>query len=153
MVTHAAQPRIVVGFDGSDASIEALREAARFASLLGATVDAMICWDFPGFYAAPYALGASDFESTARQILHDTVQGAFDGDTPANVSVRMVQGPARSTLIDASKGAAMLVVGRRGRGGFGGLLLGSVSSACVAHAHCPVLVVHPPQEEGRPTYD
>ncbi len=47
----------------------------------------------------------------------------------------------------------MLVVGRRGRGGFGGLPLGPVSSACVAHAHCPVLVVQPPKEEGLPTYD
>ncbi|MBG0740648.1 universal stress protein [Paeniglutamicibacter antarcticus] len=153
MVTQDAQARIVVGLDGSDASIEALREAARLASLLGARVDAMTCWDFPGFYAAPYALNASDFESTARQVLDDSVQGAFDGDIPSNVSARLVQGPARSTLIDASKGAAMLVVGRRGRGGFGGLLLGSVSSACVAHAHCPVLVVHPPKEEGLPTYD
>jgi nucleotide-binding universal stress UspA family protein len=48
-------------------------------------------------------------------------------------------------LIEESKAADMLVLGRRGHGGFGGLLLGSVSSACVAHAHCPVLVVHSPE--------
>ena len=45
-------------------------------------------------------------------------------------------------LIDESISAEMLVLGSRGHGGFAGLLLGSVSSACAEHAHCPVLVVH-----------
>ena len=61
------------------------------------------------------------------------------------MEIRLVQGHPRSTLIEESKSADMLVLGRRGHGGFGGLLLGSVSSACVAHAHCPVLVVHGPE--------
>jgi nucleotide-binding universal stress UspA family protein len=58
-----------------------------------------------------------------------------------------VRGAARQALIEASKGARMLVVGRRGHGRFGGLLIGSVSSACVAHAHCPVVVVHVPEPD------
>lgn len=53
--------------------------------------------------------------------------------------------PARQ-LLNESEGAEMLVVGSRGLGGFAGLLLGSVRSACAEHAKCPVLVVHPKPE-------
>jgi nucleotide-binding universal stress UspA family protein len=49
-------------------------------------------------------------------------------------------------LIDASKGAEMLIVGSRGHGGFVGLLLGSVSARCAEYAHCPVLVMHGDEE-------
>jgi nucleotide-binding universal stress UspA family protein len=75
----------------------------------------------------------------------------FGGDRPAGLVTRVEQGGAARILIDVSQGANLLVVGSRGHGGFAGLLLGSVSSACAEHAACPVLVVHgetPPPTPG-----
>ncbi|MET4094372.1 universal stress protein [Arthrobacter sp. UYCu712] len=133
---------IVVGVDGSDASIEALRHAQGLAGPLSAKVVALACWDIPAVYDGYVAMGINDFDVRAKEILQEAVEKAFGPETPANVETRLVQGHPRRTLIDLSGSADLLVLGRRGHGGFGGLLLGSVSSALVAHAHCPVLVVH-----------
>lgn len=136
---------IVVGVDGSDASVEALRRAQSLAGPLSAKLVALSCWDIPQMYDGYVAMGIDDFDIRAGEILQDSVVKAFGTETPANVETRLVQGHPRRMLIEASRSADMLVLGRRGHGGFGGLLLGSVSSACVAHAHCPVLVVHTPE--------
>ena len=144
MSEAAAVRTILVGVDGSDASVEALRQAQALAVPLSATVIALACWDVPPVYDGYIAMGIDDFDVRAAEILQEAVVKAFGPDTPANVETRLVQGHPRRRLIEESKTADMLVVGRRGHGGFGGLLLGSVSSACVAHGHCPVLVVHAP---------
>ncbi len=136
---------IVVGVDGSEASVEALRHAQGLAVPLSATVIALACWDYPQVYDGYVAVGIDDFDVRAEQILTEAVAKAFGPKTPGNVQMRLLQGHPRPALIEESKSADMLVLGRRGHGGFGGLLLGSVSSACVAHAHCPVLVVHAPE--------
>lgn len=138
-------PKIIVGVDGSQASIEALRESQKLAVPLGATVEAWTCWEFPIGYEAYLAMGVDGFARPAQESLEAAVRKAFGPEQPRNVVARLVHGPARSSLIDASRKALLLVVGRRGHGGFRGQLLGSVSSACVAHAHCPVLVVHTPE--------
>ena len=137
---------IVVGVDGSEASVEALRHAQGLAVPLSATVIALACWDYPQVYDGYIAVGIDDFDVRAGQFLAEAVAKAFGPETPGNLKMRLIQGHPRPTLIEESKSADMLVLGRRGHGGFGGLLLGSVSSACVAHAHCPVLVVHAPEE-------
>lgn len=137
--------RILVGVDGSDASIEALRHAHRLAAALGSEVDATAFWDYPQAYAGYVAVGLEEFEEQAGAVLRDAVENAFGGDTPSNVHPRLVRGHPRDALIEASRHADLMVVGKRGHGGFAGLLLGSVTSALVAHAHCPVLVVHIPE--------
>jgi nucleotide-binding universal stress UspA family protein len=66
-----------------------------------------------------------------------------DTRAPAGVTVvrSAQQGPAAEVLVESSRDADLLVVGRRGRGGFVGLLLGSVSQRCAERAHCPVVIV------------
>jgi len=69
------------------------------------------------------------------------VQELFGQERPSRLSLSVHKGDPAQILIDRSRRAAMLVVGNRGRGGFSSLLLGSVSSKCIHHSACPVLVV------------
>ena len=89
-----------------------------------------------------YALGTVDLEDGARSVLNDTISQVFGDPGPDYVSAGLVQRRPRQALLEASDGVDMLLVGRSGRGGFPGLLVGSASQACIAHARCPVLVVN-----------
>jgi nucleotide-binding universal stress UspA family protein len=134
--------KVVVGVDGSESSVQALRLAARLAPALDARIHAVACWDFPQMYAGYVPPDFAAFEESAAKTLAEAIAKAFGPDAPEGMSQELVRGPAPAKLVDAGAGAAMLVVGRRGHGGFLGMHLGSVSSACVSHADCPVLVVH-----------
>ncbi|GAP54278.1 hypothetical protein AHiyo6_08430 [Arthrobacter sp. Hiyo6] len=107
---------IVVGIDGSDASVEALRQAQALAEPLGAHVVAMACWDYPPVYDGYVAMGINDFDVSAGEILKETVAKAFGPETPENVESKLVQGRPRPTLLEASRNADMLVLGRRDMG-------------------------------------
>jgi nucleotide-binding universal stress UspA family protein len=93
--------------------------------------------------ADPYGGGyvLEQLQSAGRSALDEAAAVAAARGVEAEV--RLETGSPAYALVDASKGAALLVVGSRGHGGFAGLLLGSVSVACVHHAHCPVVVVRP----------
>lgn len=132
--------RIVVGVDGSEASVTALRHAVRLANALNVSVVAVASWRFPSGYTV------DNFEYSpaedANSILAGAAKSAFDGHAPGWFSTATFEGNAADVLIEESRGAAMLVVGSRGHGGVAGLLLGSVSAICAERASCPVLVVH-----------
>jgi nucleotide-binding universal stress UspA family protein len=133
--------RVVAGVDGSDASLAALRWAVGHARRTGALVEAVTAWMAPTAYDwLPEGSGV-DFEGAARQILDDAL-GAVAGLAPGVPLLRQVSpGHAAEVLVRASKGADLLVLGCRGRGGFAAQLVGSVSLHCVMRAHCPVLVL------------
>lgn len=148
-VESLAKMKIVVGVDGSDSSVEALRQAQLFAVPLAADVEALACWEYPNMYANYVALGIGGFREHAQELLDGAVSKAFGTKRPSNVRTRLVEGLARTILIEASEDADLLVLGPRGHGGFAGLLLGSVTSACIAHAHCPVLVARARSAKGQ----
>lgn len=136
--------RIVVGIDGSDNAKQALRWAAKQAGYTGASLDVVAAWEYPvtyGWVAVPNE--DWDLAGYAKKAADEAVADVFGGDVPASVSTRVIQGHAAEVLVEASKGAELLVVGSRGYGGFADALLGSVSTYCVHHAHGPVTVVRP----------
>ena len=138
--------RIVVGVDGSATSIAALRRAAHIAEALQCRVVGVTVWHFPQSWPGYQNNGWSP-EDDAKSIAADAADTVFGAHPPAWYSSIVREGSPARQLLNESTGAEMLVVGSRGLGGFAGLLLGSVSSACAAHADCPVLVVHPKQEK------
>jgi nucleotide-binding universal stress UspA family protein len=68
-------------------------------------------------------------------------QAQSEDDHPVLVSTRVMEGPAAQVLLDAGRGAELMVLGSRGHGAFAGMLLGSVSQHCVQHATCPTVVI------------
>ncbi|NVM94233.1 universal stress protein [Arthrobacter wenxiniae] len=149
MNTEAVTGRVVVGVDGSASSVMALREAQHIAQATGARLDVVSCWNIPATAAPPVESIAEGIKEAAWQRLQEEVAVALGSPAPDNVSTRLLQGQPRQELIELSKGSDLLVVGRRGFGGFAGLLMGSVSRACVAHAHCPVMVVNAGERDER----
>ncbi|WP_426303266.1 universal stress protein [Arthrobacter sp. R-11] len=142
MAKRPKREKVIVGVDGSEESVEAVRQACRLALATGRDVEAWTCWEFPAGYEAYVAMGIDGFAHEAATALQHAVAKAFNGEVPPGFRTRLVHGSPRTELIAASRHASLLVLGRRGRGGFRSLPLGSVSASCVAHAGCPVLVVH-----------
>jgi len=139
--------RIVVGVDGSDESVASLRWAVDEARLRNATVEVVHAWHYP--YAvsteitgmAAGVLNRDDFEQAGRAQLDHAIEEAGAATAGVPIVPVLVEGSAAGRLLEAAAGADLLVLGSRGRGGFVGLLLGSVSQQCSHHAPCPIVVV------------
>lgn len=142
-VTTVSTRRIVVGVDGSVDARRAVDWAIEEARLRGWTLELVHGIDVGVAAASPYGSGVvlEQLQDAGRQLLDDEVARvrALGVEVTGSFDI----GSAAYALIEASRDAGLLVVGTRGHGGFHGLLLGSVSTACVHHAHCPVVVVPP----------
>jgi nucleotide-binding universal stress UspA family protein len=140
------RPHVVVGVDGSEESCRALRWGAYLSRATGARLNAVTIWHLPATYAwsegYTYMPSTWDILGEAEKLLAQTVDAAFGADRPADLHQSAVEGRPTEALLELSRTATLLVVGSRGRGGFKGMVLGSVSAACAAHALCPVVVVH-----------
>lgn len=138
-------PRIVVGVDGSENSIEALRWALDEGLRRDASVEAVFACLQPYLGELRFAMRQGDrdpFEREAVETLEHAVEKACpDVQVRDRISQCLVHEAPTAGLLQRAEGAELLVVGARGRGGFLGLILGSTSTQCVNHAPCPVVVV------------
>jgi nucleotide-binding universal stress UspA family protein len=142
--------RVVVGVDGSAGSRAALVHALEDAARRGAAVEVVTAFEHPEYWAPHYVPPVITIEELREDVRRDIetvvqeITGEFADRVEAlpPVTVHPVPGGAAHALLRAAEGADLLVVGSRGRGGFAGVLLGSVGLLCVLHAPCPVTVVH-----------
>lgn len=146
-VTGPPTGPVVVGVDGSELSVGAVALAFREASLWETSLVAVHAWSAPSVTAselAAYGLSEPDTVEPTRQVhaalLSESLAGWREKHPDVQVVESLVRGHPSQALIDASADARLLVTGTRGRGGFAGMLLGSVSSAALHHAHCPVMI-------------
>jgi nucleotide-binding universal stress UspA family protein len=145
----AAGPRpVLVGVDGSPVSEGAVQFAFESAALRRVPLTAMyVWWQLPTHTFGPDLPRRDGYDEAleeAERLLGEMMAPWIAKYPDVEVRLRAVQGMNPShELVEASREAGLVVVGSRGRGGFAGLLLGSVSRDLVGHAHCPVAVVHP----------
>ena len=139
----AWQGRVVVGVDGSDTSLAAVKWAADEARRRGCGLTLVASISPPvsaaGFGPAyPPALDLlGSLQTEAQSMLDEVSASVTDVDVMTHVEV----GSPSGVLIQASEHAALVVLGSRGRGGFKGLLLGSVGAQVASHTDCPTVVI------------
>jgi nucleotide-binding universal stress UspA family protein len=133
--------RIVVGYDGSPSSADALDWAARQAQLTDGRLEVVMTWQWPPSLGWSVPI-PDDFdpEADVRRTVETALAPVRERHPGVPIETRVANGHPAPVLVEASKGAGLLVVGSRGHGEFAGMLLGSVSEYCATKAHCPVLV-------------
>ncbi|AFM15844.1 universal stress protein UspA-like protein [Mycolicibacterium chubuense NBB4] len=152
--TSARNARIVVGVDDSPSSQGALEWAAREAELRKAPLVVLYAATLPlgTWPVAPVPTGLMEWQrQIGRDILDDAV-GIVKDLTHGSVAVsaEFAISTAAGALTEASRDAALVVVGSRGRGALARTVLGSSSTGVVHHAHCPVAVIHDGEPVPRP---
>ena len=147
-----ADGQVVVGVDGSEQATTAVRWATREAARRGTALRVVHAWVWPLYRIsldpAPGAPPGAGLRAVAEQVLADAVRTARDIDSRVEVDTELVVGEPATALLRVAETAGLLVVGNRGVGGFGGLLLGSTGVSASARARCPVVVVRGDVDRG-----
>jgi nucleotide-binding universal stress UspA family protein len=135
--------RIVVGVDASETSLKALRWAMEEARLRGTSVEIVHAFPRPELVGMTMVVtlpSDEELREASEQVLEEAL-AAVGGPGDLTVTRNVGAGGPASVLVEAGRGADMVVLGSRGLGGFRGLLLGSVTQQVIAHAPCPVVVI------------
>jgi nucleotide-binding universal stress UspA family protein len=141
-----ATGKILVGVDGSANSAAALRWAVAEAELRRAQVVAFFAWGYvpPGHAGDGRTFDAEYTAAAADAALADAVDDAVGAEVAGGIERRVVCDLAPKALLSAAAGADLLTIGARGVGGFRGLMLGSVSQACLHHTTVPLAIIRAP---------
>jgi nucleotide-binding universal stress UspA family protein len=155
--------RIVIGVDGSAASVAGLRWAVREADLREAELHAVYAWDGPERPRAPYAAisglpSLDDDRAAAAALLAGSLRAAFGLAPQIPLRAELVEGRAERVLLDRAVGAELLVLGSTWQPDQLQHVAGPVHRACLRGAPCPVVVVgyveglvtHDPKATARP---
>lgn len=135
--------RIVAAFDGSEPARQALRFALDEGRARQAEVVVVHVWH--PIYLAMAPVSALDlYEEESRQLLDSALEEADGSGLPVPIQRVSEGGSPAAVILEQAADADLVVMGSRGRGGFKGLLLGSVASQVTHHAPCPVIVVPQP---------
>jgi len=133
--------RVLVGVGDSLASVGVLRAAAQVAEELDAELLAVKSWVAPPTLPGSRPELHDEARATASHALERQVAAAFLDGRPPRLRTEIRPGTPAAVLVEGSRTADVVVVGRRGRSQWSAALLGSVSLPVAAHAACPVLVV------------
>lgn len=140
----------VVGVDDSRGARAAVAWAAQHAAATGGRLRVVHAYEFPVAWIDVYAPELPQWRQRAQQDAEEmterVVSDVLEPGKREGVEVEVVEGSPVDVLHDESRDAAVVVVGSRGRGGFTGLLLGSVSQRVAQHAACPVVIVPTPPD-------
>jgi nucleotide-binding universal stress UspA family protein len=139
-----ASQKIVVGVDGSEGSRQALNWAIGEAKIRGSAIEIVHTWNFTppldpvgGFVLIP----DKDFQESAQLLVDNVLKSVSEMAPSIEISTHVERGSASQILLNRATNADLLVVGRRGHGGFIGLLIGSTAVQVSHHASCPVVIV------------
>ena len=139
--TPTPRPLVVVGVDGSPSSLRALDWAAHYVEPTHAVLRVVTAWQWPLMFGPLIFPEKVNPKIDAEDIQARALERRFGSELPSDVEALVVEGHPTPTVLNAAKGAELLVLGTRGHGGFGGLLLGSVSEHCARTAECSVVIV------------